>query len=96
MGCLSQEGEEDTESRNNLRILNIDSRVCILFHALIVIPSPNRYSGASPQSFHGKPYVPNQAENYSDQQPTGVRYGVMGLLCSLAFVLYIDRICIGV
>src|SRR5947208_5102724 len=31
----------------------------------------------------------------SDQQPTHVRYGVMGLLCSLAFILYIDRICIG-
>lgn len=30
-----------------------------------------------------------------DEQPTRVRYGVMGLLCSLAFVLYIDRICIG-
>src|SRR6185503_4350507 len=34
-------------------------------------------------------------EEYSDQQPTRVRYGVMGFLCSLAFVLYIDRICIG-
>lgn len=33
--------------------------------------------------------------NNSDQQPTRVRYGVMGYLCSLAFILYIDRICIG-
>ena len=30
-----------------------------------------------------------------DSQPTRVRYGVMGYLCSLAFILYIDRICIG-
>jgi sugar phosphate permease len=29
------------------------------------------------------------------QRPTRVRYGVMGYLCTLAFVLYIDRICIG-
>lgn len=29
------------------------------------------------------------------QQPTRVRYGVMGYLCSLAFILYIDRVCIG-
>jgi sugar phosphate permease len=29
------------------------------------------------------------------QRPTRVRYGVMGYLCALAFVLYIDRICIG-
>lgn len=31
----------------------------------------------------------------ADQRPTRVRYGVMGYLCSLAFILYIDRICIG-
>lgn len=30
-----------------------------------------------------------------EPQPTRVRYGVMGYLCSLAFILYIDRICIG-
>lgn len=30
-----------------------------------------------------------------DQQPTRVRYGVMGYLCALAFILYIDRICIA-
>src|SRR5215475_3011086 len=30
-----------------------------------------------------------------DQQPTRVRYGVMGYLCAMAFILYIDRICIG-
>jgi ACS family glucarate transporter-like MFS transporter len=30
-----------------------------------------------------------------ESQPTRVRYGVMGYLCTLAFVLYIDRICIG-
>src|SRR5436190_1548279 len=27
--------------------------------------------------------------------PTGVRFGVLGFLCSLTFVLYLDRICIG-
>src|SRR5262245_60426164 len=26
---------------------------------------------------------------------THVRYGVMGYLCSLAFILYVDRVCIG-
>src|SRR5262245_33862409 len=30
-----------------------------------------------------------------DSQPTRVRYGVMGYLCALAYILYIDRICIG-
>ena len=30
-----------------------------------------------------------------DSKPTRVRYGVMGYLCTLAFILYIDRICIG-
>lgn len=28
-------------------------------------------------------------------RPTRVRYGVMGYLCSLAFILYVDRVCIG-
>ena len=28
-------------------------------------------------------------------RPTRVRYGVMGYLCTLAYILYIDRICIG-
>jgi sugar phosphate permease len=30
-----------------------------------------------------------------DGKPTRVRYGVMGYLCALAYILYIDRICIG-
>jgi MFS family permease len=30
-----------------------------------------------------------------EESPTRVRYTVMSLLCGLAFVLYIDRICIG-
>jgi ACS family glucarate transporter-like MFS transporter len=29
------------------------------------------------------------------QPPTRVRYGVLGFLCTLSFVLYIDRVCIG-
>lgn len=37
----------------------------------------------------------NEPEILSDQRPSRVRYGVMGFLCSLAFILYIDRICIG-
>src|SRR5437763_540691 len=28
-------------------------------------------------------------------RPTRARYGVMGFLCSLAFILYVDRVCIG-
>src|SRR5262249_19087463 len=31
----------------------------------------------------------------STQPATRVRYGVLGFLCSLAFVLYLDRICIS-
>ena len=30
-----------------------------------------------------------------DGRPTRVRLGVMGYLCTLAYILYIDRICIG-
>src|ERR671927_525707 len=30
-----------------------------------------------------------------DGHPTRVRFGVMGYLCALAAILYIDRICIG-
>ncbi len=30
-----------------------------------------------------------------DSRPTRVRYGVMAYLCSLAFILYVDRVCIG-
>ncbi|MCS7046626.1 MAG: MFS transporter [Gemmataceae bacterium] len=33
--------------------------------------------------------------NPTDQQPTRVRYGVMAYLAALAFILYIDRICIA-
>jgi MFS family permease len=29
------------------------------------------------------------------EQPTQVRYGVLALLCALAFVLYLDRVCIS-
>ena len=28
-------------------------------------------------------------------KPTRTRYGVLGFLCSLSFVLYLDRVCIG-
>src|SRR5262249_38555042 len=30
-----------------------------------------------------------------DRRPTRVRYGVMAYLCSMAYILYLDRICIG-
>src|SRR5262245_49214464 len=30
-----------------------------------------------------------------DPRPSHARYGVMGFLCALSFVLYIDRNCIG-
>jgi sugar phosphate permease len=33
--------------------------------------------------------------DHPGRQPTRVRHGVMGYLCALAFILYIDRICIG-
>jgi MFS family permease len=31
----------------------------------------------------------------SSEPPTRTRYGVLGFLCSLSFVLYLDRVCIG-
>ena len=31
----------------------------------------------------------------ADAAPTRARFGVLGFLCSLAFVLYLDRVCIG-
>ena len=34
-------------------------------------------------------------QEHSDATPTRARYGVLGFLCSLSFVLYIDRACIG-
>ena len=30
-----------------------------------------------------------------DQRPTGVRFVVLGYLCLLTFILYLDRVCIG-
>jgi MFS family permease len=29
------------------------------------------------------------------QQPTGVRYGVLGFVCSLSMITYLDRVCFG-
>jgi MFS transporter, ACS family, glucarate transporter len=34
-------------------------------------------------------------ESLSQQRPTAVRYGVLFFLCTLALLLYVDRICIG-
>src|SRR5262245_65418645 len=31
----------------------------------------------------------------TDERPTGVRYGVLGFLAAMTFVLYLDRVCIG-
>lgn len=42
--------------------------------------------------------LPPTAESSYDAppvQPTRARYGVLGFLCSLSFVLYLDRVCIG-
>jgi len=33
--------------------------------------------------------------NPADEVPTRTRFGVLAFLCSLSFVLYIDRACIG-
>ena len=30
------------------------------------------------------------------ERPTRVRYGVLAFLCTLCFVLYLDRLCMGV
>jgi sugar phosphate permease len=32
----------------------------------------------------------------ADDRPTRVRYGVLAFLCALAFVLYLDRLCMGI
>src|SRR5271163_1569864 len=39
--------------------------------------------------------VMGTTESPAFERPTRVRYGVLGFLCSLAFVLYIDRVCIS-
>src|SRR4051812_10343722 len=41
------------------------------------------------------PYEPTQEPELSDARPSLARFGVLLFLCSLAFVLYIDRVCIG-
>src|SRR5687767_10664615 len=41
------------------------------------------------------PGHPERLMHDTDPRPTRVRHGVMGYLCSLAFILYIDRVCIG-
>ncbi len=42
------------------------------------------------------PYEPPQEElKLPESRPTYARLGVLAFLCSLAFVLYIDRVCIG-
>src|SRR5262245_9597901 len=43
--------------------------------------APSRPGGVAMDSLQGR--------------PTRVRYGVMGYLCTMAYILYIDRICIG-
>src|SRR5262245_18505206 len=35
-------------------------------------------------------------EERSGERPTRVRYGVLAFMCTLALVLYLDRICLGV
>jgi MFS family permease len=64
----------------------------------------------SPEQFHSEPasvidpaglHPTGQAPTAITREPpargvpTGVRHGVLGFLCALAFVLYIDRICIS-
>jgi ACS family glucarate transporter-like MFS transporter len=41
------------------------------------------------------PYEAPQADDSSQSRPTLVRYGVLFFLCTLALLLYIDRVCIG-
>lgn len=38
---------------------------------------------------------PNIQQDYDGEQASRARYGVLGYLCALAFVLYIDRICMS-
>lgn len=37
----------------------------------------------------------SQPHDFRGEQPTNARYTVLAFMCSLAFVLYLDRICIG-
>src|SRR5947209_7757962 len=51
---------------------------------------PNgRYIARSPMA------AENLAAGKEADRPTRVRFGVLAFLCALAFVLYIDRICIS-
>src|SRR5207244_10574642 len=38
---------------------------------------------------------PRFADDASNSRPTAARYGVLFFLCTLALLLYIDRVCIG-
>ncbi len=50
----------------------------------------------SMHSPHPNPYLsPSLLADESSPQPTFVRYGVLAFLCTLALLLYIDRVCIG-
>src|SRR5205085_11598845 len=42
---------------------------------------------------HDNPYAPPAAP--PEQPPTRARFGVLAFLCTLALVLYLDRVCIG-
>ena len=41
------------------------------------------------------PATPDAPLAGADEAPTGIRFRVLGYLCSLSFVLYLDRVCIG-
>src|SRR5579883_620675 len=43
----------------------------------------------------GNPRTPDLPRTDAAARPTRVRYGVLAFLCTLSFVVYLDRICIG-
>jgi hypothetical protein len=55
---------------------------------------PRRAGRCEPDRLRLRERTMNDLERI-DPKPTCVRYGVMGYICALAFILYIDRICIG-
>ena len=57
--------------------------------------SPLRKLVESSDKLANAPPPPDLAPDAAAGKPTRTRYGVLGFLCSLSFVLYLDRVCIG-
>jgi sugar phosphate permease len=59
------------------------------------LPPPDYNPYAAPQTLAPEPVPAELADELRPQSPTYARYVVLFFLCTLALVLYIDRVCIG-